>query len=80
VHRPVSWASPECPLTFAAAAMGIGISQDTMGMSFSYRDLIGVGVSAGSTPTPGGLQQAYDFLERGIGMSADGAHGIASDL
>jgi len=59
------------------AAMGIGISQDAMGMSFSYRDLLGM--SAGSTPTPGGLQQAYDFLERGVGMSDQGG-GIASDL
>ena len=62
--------------------MGIGISQDVMGMSFSYRDLLGM--SAGSTPTPGGLQQAYDFLERGVGMSDQGAGiqgpGIASDL
>jgi len=66
----------------SSAAMGIGISQDVMGMSFSYRDLLGM--SAGSTPTPGGLQQAYDFLERGVGMSDQGAGiqgpGIASDL
>lgn len=47
-----------------SSTQGLGLSADVMGMSFSYRDLIGL--SAG-TPTPSGLQQAYDFLERGVG-------------
>lgn len=44
---------------------GIGGSADVMGMSFSYRDLLGM--SAGTPASAGGVQQAYDFLERGIG-------------
>lgn len=43
---------------------GNGMSADVMGMSFSYRDLLGM--SAG-TPTPGANQMAHDFLDLGIG-------------
>eukprot|EP00658_Telonema_sp_P-2_P006914 TRINITY_DN12598_c0_g1_i1.p1 TRINITY_DN12598_c0_g1~~TRINITY_DN12598_c0_g1_i1.p1 ORF type:complete len:136 (+),score=23.19 TRINITY_DN12598_c0_g1_i1:185-592(+) len=44
---------------------GFGISADLQGMSFSYRDLLGMGMSVG-TPTPGAQQAANDFLQCGI--------------